>query len=634
MNTKFSLSMTYLKQAFQFSNFVYLQDLHKFFLTVLIVICSSGFFNANAQNCATPGKDGNGTLSGLVNTYYPGATNSTASSTSIPVGLATGALQSITPGDLLLIIQMQDAPIDTTNSSSYGSSFAGGLAGYYEYVVATNSVSSIGGTITTATALTRTYYNTSYSSTQRKQSYQVVLVPQYADASLSGNLTSPNWNGSTGGIVVLDVAGTLTLNSKTIDVKGKGFRGGGGRTISGGSGTNTDYRFSPSVSNGASKGEGIAGTPRYTYNGATVDDNTDEGYLDGSYGRGAPGNGGGGGNDGDPASNSQNSGGGGGSNYGAGGQGGRSWSSALDVGGVGGLGFTSAAITRVILGGGGGAGTTNNGAEASASGAAGGGIVIVRTKIISGTGTINANGNNALKSAPTCCDDGAGGGGAGGSIVLIASTTATLSNFTVTADGGNGGDTLKGSSPHGPGGGGGGGTVLANGALGSISVAGGINGTTDNDPTYGTTFSATPGSSGDSNTVVNPLLIPGTLPGFLCTPPTVALIKATSHSTRGPGEEITYTVAYANDGGKTAQVTKIIDAIPAETEFKIGSAAASSGGVTYEYSNDFDSTTGTGTWTYTPTGTTYDPNVKAIRFVIGNLINAANGNVTFVVRVK
>jgi uncharacterized repeat protein (TIGR01451 family) len=626
--------MIYIKQAFQFSNFVYLRDFRKFFLTVLFMLLSLGLFPANAQDCATPGKDGNGSLAGIVNTYYPGATNSSASSTSIPVGLATGALNSISPGDLLLIIQMQDAPIATTNSSSYGTGFAGGVAGFYEYVVATNSVSSTGGTITTATALTRTYYNTTYTPTQRKQSYQVVLVPQYADASLSGDLTAPNWNGSSGGIVVLDVAGTFTLNSKIINVKGKGFRGGGGRTISGGSGTNTDYRFTPSVNNGASKGEGIAGTPRYTYNGATVDDNTVEGYLDGSYGRGAPGNAGGGGNDGDPASNSQNSGGGGGSNYGTGGQGGRSWSSSLDVGGTGGYGFTSAAIDRVILGGGGGAATTNNGAEATASGAAGGGIVIVRTKTISGTGTINANGDNALKSAPTCCDDGAGGGGAGGSVVLISSNTATLSSFVVSADGGNGGDTLKGASPHGPGGGGGGGTVLANGALGGISIAGGINGTTDNDPTYGTTFSSTPGSSGNSNTTVNPSLIPGTLPGFLCTPPTVALIKATSHTTRSPGEEITYTVAYSNDGGKTAQVTKIIDAIPPDTEFKIGSATASSGGVTYEYSNDFDSTTGSGTWTYSPTGTTYDPNVKALRFVVGNLSNAANGNVTFVVRVK
>ena len=48
---------------------------------------------------------------------------------------------------------------------------------------------------------------------------------------------------------------------------------------------------------------------RYLNNGGALLDNTVEGYPNGSYGRGAPGNAGGGGNDGNPGANDQNSGG-------------------------------------------------------------------------------------------------------------------------------------------------------------------------------------------------------------------------------------------------------------------------------------------------------------------------------------
>ena len=98
-------------------------------------------------------------------------------------------------------------------------------------------------------------------------------------------------------------------------------RGGGVRQLSGGSGgTTTDYVNLASNPFHGSKGEGIAGTPRYIFNGTSVVDTGVEGYPNGSFARGAPGNAGGGGTDSDISANQMNSGGGGGANW-SGGQG-------------------------------------------------------------------------------------------------------------------------------------------------------------------------------------------------------------------------------------------------------------------------------------------------------------------------
>ena len=101
--------------------------------------------------CATPGKDGaGGTLTGIINTYYPITTTVSAGGTSVSVGTATGAATAISSGDLLILIQMQDAQINGTNTTSYGDGVTGGNAsgytalnssGIYEYVVATGAVS-------------------------------------------------------------------------------------------------------------------------------------------------------------------------------------------------------------------------------------------------------------------------------------------------------------------------------------------------------------------------------------------------------------------------------------------------------------------------------------------------------------
>src|SRR5690349_22519600 len=69
-----------------------------------------------AAACATPGRDGTATLTGVINTYYPGSGTAAAGSTSIALGAAAGASTPIAVGDLVLVIQMQDAAIDSTNT--------------------------------------------------------------------------------------------------------------------------------------------------------------------------------------------------------------------------------------------------------------------------------------------------------------------------------------------------------------------------------------------------------------------------------------------------------------------------------------------------------------------------------------
>lgn len=561
---------------------------------------------ASGQLCASPGKDGlGGTLSGTINTYYPGVGTASAGATSISVGTPTAGT-TIAAGDLLLVIQMQDATINSTNTDAYGDGVGGdvpalsrggtqpsnGASGYqsttagtYEYVV----VGSVtGGSVSIKGAgagggLVNSYSTAAATTSQGQKTYQVVRVPQYSSASL-GSATAAAWNGSTGGILAYDVAGNLNL-AGTVDVSGKGFRGGAGRKL-GGIGTatgfsNTDYRTSATSNTNGSKGEGIAGTPRYIYNGTgTPLDNTIEGYPNGSYGRGSPGNAGGGSTDGHPTANDENSGGGGGSNGGAGGIGGRSWNSDLPTGGFGGKPFP-ASSTSLVLGGGGGAGTTNDGTSSpntnvtgiNSSGAAGGGMVMIRTNTVSGTGTINANGANALDVA----NDGSGGGGAGGS-VLVAALSNNLAGLTVNANGGKGGNAVF-SAPHGPGGGGGGGVLVASSGV-SFSGAGGASGFTGSPAISNVNGAAAGGGFSVPLAVTS---IPGANSGAACVPVlTTTKVTSTPNVKNNPtATTTTYTITVSNEVNRsTAQNVSISDLLPAGFTYASGASATLSGGAT------------------------------------------------------
>ena len=613
-NKKFEISSA-VRPAFSRNAYIY--------GSIVLMFCLLAFSRpaSSATLCGVPGKDGTASPSGVINTYYPGTSSVSAGATSIPVGSPSGNSQTIGNGDLLLVIQMQDANINTSNNSNYGAG-AGTGSGYtalnetgvYEYVSATGPVS--GGSVPIASSLANSYRIRAASGTNGQSTYQVIRVPQYSSAIVSATVNALNWNGSVGGIVAMDVAGALTINS-TITADGAGFRGGLGRQLTGGAGANTDYRTSYSVKANGSKGEGIAGTPQYmnspsTFNGAPAQVAAlGSGYPDGSttnasYAQGAPGNAGGGGTDGHPAANDQNSGGGGGGNYAAGAKGGNSWNSNLTVGGVGGSAVAGLAFNRIVMGGGGGAGTTNDGtadnttyanppglactasAGACSSGAPGGGIVLVRANSINGSGSITANGGSGYNTG----NDSAGGGGAGGSVVLY---TQIGGSVTVTANGGDGGNAWRSDTGgladrHGPGGGGSGGFIAYSPSTGfaiAATVNPGISGkTTTLNDSYGSTA-----SSGGIYTFLTPNTS-GPLPGAACLPNLTVLKEistdggvtfTTTPATGGnPGATLTYRITVTNGGTGNATSVVIVDPKPTYTSYVANSAKRATGApVTY-----------------------------------------------------
>jgi uncharacterized repeat protein (TIGR01451 family) len=451
-----------------------------------------------------PGAAGIATdITGVVNTYFRPALKRVAAGTDkidIVAGAAKGMNQDIQPGDLLLIIQMQDASITSANNDTYGSSSTDnqgsgqtnmGTTGLYEYATADSVVKYADGG--TQLKLKRSLINSYVSSditkdangatTAGQKRFQVIRVPQYASVTVKGTLYASPWDGNVGGILAVDTFGKFDLNNQRMSANSVGFRGGFGLQNHGPNAiadyakltsiytTDASGRVKltlpsgapetiPSGANartaGSGKGEGTAGTPRFistqseglvdpatgapTWNGGSTD-NIVEGYPGGDTGRGAPANAGG-------AGNFHNAGGGGGGNGGIGGQGGLSWSNGTvntdkDTGGR--PGYLSSTYNPVpwqlIMGGGGGGGDANNSPQ-GVPGGAGGGIVMLRAGTIVGSGQIFANGRDGNRGAYGGAPDGAGGAGAGGT-VLIQSRNATSANLTIQANGGNGGSSER-----------------------------------------------------------------------------------------------------------------------------------------------------------------------------------------------
>lgn len=521
--------------------------------------------------CANPPSSGTTTLTaGTYNRYYPGTATAAAGSVSITLGTSTGAGASIAAGDLLLVIQMQDAAINTSNDERYGdgTGTAGNTtgngsgatnynsAGLYEFVVAKSAVGTGGGTVQiegkgVGGGLINTYTNAPASNAKGQSRFQVVRVPQYYDAIVTGAVTAAAWNGTSGGIVALDVANTLTFSGGSINVNALGFRGGLGQQLTGGTGVNTDYVNLRTRDNDGNKGEGVAGSPLNMYNGTGATTTGGGGYPTGSAStgdraRGAPGNAGGGGTDGTPSDNAQNSGGGGGGNGGAGGLGGFCWNSANCSGrGFGGAAFPHTA-GRLAMGGGGGSGSRNNNDTnytcynaLGSSGGVGGGAILIRANTISGSATLNAKGGDGV----LACRDGGGGGGAGGSVLVFARTADGLNTLTINAKGGKGADAWPDQAPggtpgerHGPGGGGAGGVIYLSSNIADPTTTttidtGGDNGTTT---TAADAYGATVGGKGFVNNALTEDQIPGVTSGATCkaTLASVAAFGATVESGR------------------------------------------------------------------------------------------------------
>lgn len=470
-----------------------------------------------ATVCGKPGQDGVGSVNGIINTYYaPTATSAPAGTNSIDLGPSLGSGNQINQGDLVVIIQMQDATIDSSDTNLYGSGSSSnlgsgqkdmGASGLYEYAIATSNVPTTGGTLTLLgkglnNGLINSYTNASKTPTRGQRRFQVIRIPQYASVTLTNTLSSLKWNGAVGGVVVVDVVGQLNFDSRTIDGANGGFRAGYS-TVHASNDSTAAYRAPTTSYIGSGKGEGTAGTPRLVWNGTTPVDNGADGYPNGDTGRGAPANAGGGGN-------VHNAGGGGGGNGGIGGQGALPWegqNGPFDGGGRPGLqsSIYSPLPWRLIMGGGGGGGDANNVLD-GVRGGVGGGIVMIRAGSIAGLGNILVYGDDGDRGAFGNAPDGAGGGGAAGTVLIQARNSSPTANITVQAYGGKGGNTAKDFPPdsateHGPGGGGGGGVVIYSVPGGAVTtnINGGNSGKSGDGT--GTPHGATNGQIGQIGTL-------------------------------------------------------------------------------------------------------------------------------------
>jgi hypothetical protein len=382
------------------------------------------------------------------------------------------------PGDTVLIIQMKGAVIDSTNTSAFGNISNYNNAGNYEMNIVKQKN---GNTLSLLNVLQRQYDIPAGK-------VQLIRVPYFKNITVDNTLTCLPWDGSKGGVLVLNVENTTTLNAD-IDVSGRGFHGGASPNPN----TTTlycdynDFYYPNGTAAAADKGESIA--------------NIGNGIA---WGKGSPANGGGGGN-------GHNSGGGGGSNGGSGGFGGYQLDacggSATDNRGLGGKALVyNNVANKIFMGGGGGAGHTDNSGGSSMNGGNGGGIIIIKSPVINaGTYKIIAKGGDASQcdlSPIDLCHDGSGGGGAAGTVLIENSNLITNTNIDIR--GGKGGDLIiynpPGATKIGPGGGGGAGIFWSNkNALPAnilINKTGGINGVivpNGNDP-YGTT----PGQDGST----------------------------------------------------------------------------------------------------------------------------------------
>lgn len=572
-------------------------------LTRVVVV--AGLFGlwgqAFAQVCAAPGKDG---VALSRNTYFPGLGVASAGSSVVNIGSArldaNAATTSFSAGDLALVIQMQDALLNNSDSGSYGDGSAGDPAtgsaslrnvGLHEFkrVVAVS-----GGSITLDSPLANTYTSADADSTSGNRRFQIVRVPQLASVTLpGGTLNVTPWNGSTGGLFVLDASGTLNLNGTTINANASGFRGGGSQESGSQTGNAiTSYASAqgagtPPANLGAAKGEGLAGTPRFVRsdtvvnNGFTGVDLGISGYPGGlDLARGAAGNAGGGGTQ-------HNAGGGGGGNAGTGGRGGNSFGfysnsntggcvqygpgyfscggdGSRAVGGFGGLGLAPTAA-RLFLGGGGGAGESNNASDnptvAQGSGGNGGGLIYLRARAIAGSGLLSANGGSGQPGGR----DGAGGGGGGGTVVVVTESTS-IPGLQVSIAGGSGGNTglpLWGNETQGTGAGGGGGTFIRTTGVtvGTTVTSGGASGV--NTPVNGVTSSY--GASGGAGGVANVNFAGAQFPNPTSCYPALTVSKRTSTPSRTLPADSTaqYTVRVSNASGVGAAVgVGIVDVLP------------------------------------------------------------------------
>lgn len=384
------------------------------------------------------------------------------------------------PGDTVLIVQMKGAVYSSGDPNIIDSP---GDVGKFELTV----VGSVSGTDITFNSPLKNSYDVF-------ENVQLIRVPSYREAIVTGELSCAAWDGEKGGVLAVIASNSLTL-SAPVNVSGKGFRGGTPVTYTTGTcfgsknipfGTFNILNHSADSTSGM-KGEGAI-TNHFPY----------------TLGKGPSGNGGG-------AGTGSYSGGGGGGNRGIGGNGAKescAGENDLNWGGNGGridpqYFSNSLPNRRIYLGGGGGSGIRKTSSSGTSGGNGGGIIILLTPYLITNNFSIKANGADVTG----LVDDGSSSGGGGGGGMILIAVDSVRNNLFVSAAGGKGGGTAQTAICQGQGGGGGGGFVWFSGkslSFASLDISGGETGGGSCD------ISSTDGNPGDS---LNYLILP--LTGFL-----------------------------------------------------------------------------------------------------------------------
>ena len=297
------------------------------------------------------------------------------------------------PGDEVLVLQVQDQA----------------TAGTWEAAVVADADDN---TVTLAAPLQHGYVSGAYDVPQARVA-EVLRVPRFVgDVTVAAatRLTAAAWNGTTGGVLALRVQGALRVEG-TLDVAGKGFRGGAVpySTIA--------CDTMPTVTSTAGESFGGLGTATTAANGG----------------------GGGASSSGVCSVTGAISAGGGG--YGTAGL--SQATGDVAISGEGGLAYGIPDLSRLHLGSGGGAGGAHDVGRAAAGGAGGGALYVEAEALTVAGGIITADGDAGGTPDPW---GGAGGGGAGGSLLLSVAGEVQLGDGMVHALGGigpwggNGGD--------------------------------------------------------------------------------------------------------------------------------------------------------------------------------------------------
>lgn len=293
---------------------------------------SSGTYNIN-QN-GVPGR------------IFPDAVNFKVTEVRSNSVVVEGGVGGLERGDEVILIQMQ-----------------GQGAGNYEFLTV-SAINFSGREIIFNSTISNTY------STSGSGKVMVQRVPHYTDVTINGTLTADAWDGNKGGLLLFRATGRVTVNG-SINMNGKGYRGGGGCGCS--SWYPGEGYMGPNCSSTSSSNYGGGGGSR-TY------------YSYSYYGYGA------------------------GGGYGTQGTNGYGYYNS----GQGGESYGEENLRRLFLGAGGG-NAYDSYYGYYACGGNGGGIIYIVSNQIVVSGNITANGDNGGSWGYAY-----GGGGAGGSIWLRA----------------------------------------------------------------------------------------------------------------------------------------------------------------------------------------------------------------------